>query len=397
MKVLQLTSDWKWTGPAEPMLHAVTGLRARGHEVEAAFPAAPEGHADGLSVRARERGIVPVYEPAAGQGYLPLRDAGEVRRLREFLRERAYDVVHVAHARAHLLARLALGPRPRGTKLVAAWTHGEPIPRRPWNRWLYGTGGCDAVAVLSEPLAARTRTFAGGPPERVGVVGGVVDTARFAPRTPRPELRDALGLKPDHLVLGLVARLQPHRRVELVLEALARALREAPNLRLLVVGRGTRARQVLDQPARRLGLDHAVVRAGYRRGEEYLDTLALMHALVFLVPGSDGSCRAALEAMAMGVPAIASRRGILPELVANGAGLACGEDAAELAAALASVATDARSWRERGETAGGRARAEFSLARHAERCEALYSRVVRAPSRISAPDGSDSSPRRERD
>ena len=85
MKILQLTSDWKWTGPAEPMLHALVGLRARGHQVDAAFPATPAGHADGLAERARERGIAPVFQPAAGQGYLPLRDGGEVRRLRRFL------------------------------------------------------------------------------------------------------------------------------------------------------------------------------------------------------------------------------------------------------------------------------------------------------------------------
>src|SRR5262249_2722691 len=109
------------------MLHAVTGLRARGHEVDAAFPATPSGHADALAERASARGIEPVFRPAAGQGYLPIRDGGEVRRLRAFLRERSYDVVHATHARAHLLARFALGPRAARTALVASWSHGEPI------------------------------------------------------------------------------------------------------------------------------------------------------------------------------------------------------------------------------------------------------------------------------
>jgi len=52
MRILQLTSDWKWTGPAEPLVHAVVGLRARGHEVDAAFPDAPPGHAGALGERA---------------------------------------------------------------------------------------------------------------------------------------------------------------------------------------------------------------------------------------------------------------------------------------------------------------------------------------------------------
>jgi len=372
MRILQLTSDWKWTGPAEPMLHAVTGLRARGHEVDVAFPATPPSHSGALAERAGERGISPVYQPAAGQGYLPIRDGGEVRRLRAFLRERPYDLVHVTHARAHLLARLALGARRERTKLVASWTHGDPIPRRPWNRWLYRPSGCDGVAVLTERLAAETRAFLGGRPERVAVIPGVVDTERFAPRPRRPELQESLGLKPDHRVIGLVARLQPHRRVDRILEALARALRDAPNLRLLVVGRGTRAREVLDEPVRRLRLEHAVSRAGYLRGEEYLDALALMDALVYLVPGSDGSCRAALEAMAMGVPVIASRRGALPDLVGEG----CDESPDALAAAFASVAGDAPRWLARGASAGRRARDLFAIPRCAERCEALYRAVT---------------------
>ena len=377
MKVLFLTSDWKWTGPAEPMAHAIAGLRARGHEVDAAFPATPPGYGDALAERAAARGIVPVYEPARGQGYWPLRDGGEVRRLRAFLRERDYDVVHVFHARAHLLVRFALGAgRARGTtRLVASWTHGEPVPSRPWNRWLYGARGCDGLAVLTERLAEQTRAWLGPTQPCVGVVPGVVDTERFAPRARRPELAESLGLKPESKVIGLVARLQPHRRVELILEALRRALAEAPSLRLLVIGRGTRAAHVLDAPARALGLEPALVRAGYLRGEAYLDTLALMDALVYLVPGSDGSCRAALEAMAMGTPVIASRRGALPELVGD-AGFVCDEEAGALAAAFIRLASDGAAWRRRGELARARARAEFSLGRCAEASERLYRAVV---------------------
>jgi glycosyltransferase involved in cell wall biosynthesis len=374
VKILQLTSDWKWTGPAEPMLHAVAGLRALGHEVDAAFPATPPSHSDALAERARARGIPPAFEPAPGQGYLPIRDGGEVRRLRAFLRERRYDVVHATHARAHLLARFALGGRRDHTRLVASWMPGEPIPRRPWNRWLYGASGCDGVAVLSEPLAAETRAFLGGTPARVGVISGVVDTERFAPRLRRADLRESLGLKPDQRVIGLVARLQPHRRVERILEALARALSEAPDLRLLVVGRGTRAREVLDEPARRLGLDHAVIRAGYLRGDEYLDVLAQLDALVYLVPGSDGSCRAALEALSLGIPAIASRRGALPELLGEAAVFA-DETVEALSSAFRSLRPDSPEWRARREAARGRALSEFAIARYAERCQALYARL----------------------
>lgn len=373
MRILQLTSDWKWTGPAEPLVHAVTGLRALGHEVDAAFPEPPPGSSSSLAERAREREVVAAYSPARGQGYVPLRDRREVLRLREFLKSRAYDVVHVQHARAHLLAWLAmrsLRPRP---KLVASWTHGDPIPRRLWNRWLYGPRGCDVLCVLSERLAADSRSWLGGPSERVAVVPGVVDTDFFAPRPKSPKLMAELGIKEGDVVIGLVARLQPHRQVGLILEALKLALEKAPNLKLLVVGRGTKAKEVLEDPVEKLGLGHAVIRAGYRR-DDYRDVLALMDALVFLVPGSDGSCRAVLETMAMGIPTIASRRGILPELIRHNETGLCSDETCD---ALAEHFQGVASWTEASDSCR-RARStalEFHALRvHSGRLQDVYAR-----------------------
>ncbi len=204
MRILQLTSDWKWTGPAEPLLHAGIGLRARGHEVDAAVRDAPPGHPGTLAERARERGVVATHRLSPGQGYIPIRDGPEVRRLRAFLRARDYDLVHAQHARAHILARLAA--RGSRTRVIASWTHGEPIPGGFWNRWLYGPRGCDGLTVLSEDLAAGARARLGATPTRVGVVPGVVDASGFAPRTASRTLRAELGLLPDQRVIGLVAR-----------------------------------------------------------------------------------------------------------------------------------------------------------------------------------------------
>jgi glycosyltransferase involved in cell wall biosynthesis len=379
MKILELTSDWKWTGPAEPLVHAVVGLRARGHEVDAAFPDAPAGHAGALPERARERGVVAAHALPAGQGYTPWRDGGAVRRLRAFLRARDYDLVHARHARAHILARLAA--RGTRTRVVASWPHGDPIPGAFWNGWLYGPRGCDGLVVLSERLATDARARFGGAPERVAAVPGVVDASGFAPRAAPAALRAELGLKPEQRVIGLVARLQPHRRVELVLDALALALRETPELRLVVVGRGTRARTVLEEPVAQRGLGAAVVRAGYRRAD-FRDVLALFDALVFVVPGSDGSCRAVLEAMAMEIPTISSRRGVLPETVANEqTGLVCDETPEAFARAFAELAREPARWRARGKAARERILAQHTVALQAERLERLYRACLETRSR----------------
>ena len=371
MRLLQITSDWKWTGPAEPLLHAVTGLRERGHEVELACPAAPPGLSGGILERALERGVEAVHRLGPARGYVPLRDGPEVRRLRAALELGGYALVHAHHARAHLLTRLAA--RPLGIPVVASWPRGEPIPERFWNRALYGRLGSAGLVTLSESLARHARGLLGGDSRRVGVVPGAVDAGCYAPRQPSDRLRAELGLAPAERVVGVVARLQPHRRFDLLLEALVCARREAPGLRLLVVGRGTRALEVLDAPVRQLGLGDAVIRAGYRR-DDFRDVLALLDALVFLVPGSDGSCRAVLEAMAMEVPTIASRRGVLPETVVAGrTGELVDERVEALAAALGDVWRNPADWAARGKAARERVLAHFTVAHQAERLEAFYS------------------------
>jgi glycosyltransferase involved in cell wall biosynthesis len=232
--------------------------------------------------------------------------------------------------------------------------------------------------VLSEALATRARGDLGLAAGRIAVVRGVVDAEAFAPRPRSPELRAALGIPADARVLGVVARLQPHRRFDLLLEAFRRALAQAPGLRLLVVGRGTRAQSVLEEPVQRLGLGSAVVRAGYRR-EDYRDVLALFDALAFLVPGSDGSCRAVLEAMAMEVPTLASRRGILPETVADPeTGRLVDEDPDALARAMVDVWRDPEAWRARGKAARRRALERHAPAQAAARLQALYAELLRA-------------------
>ena len=59
MKILHTTADWKWTGPAEPMVNAVLGLRACGHTVDVACPASPPGYSGALAERCLERGVRP--------------------------------------------------------------------------------------------------------------------------------------------------------------------------------------------------------------------------------------------------------------------------------------------------------------------------------------------------
>ena len=374
MRILQLTSDWKWTGPAAPMLQLAAAQRAAGHEVALACAPAPPESEPSLRARAREAGFAPVLELSRLRGVHPLRDRGDAARLRALIAERKFDIVHTWHTRDHVLAlRAASAPRRAGrTRVVRSYKLADPIPAWPWNRWLFGPGS-DALACVSQASAEANRRLRGGRP--VGAVYGAVDLARFAPAQRDAAVRASLGLTPEHRVIGIVARAQRHRRFDLLLDALALIAKRDARVRLVVVGRGTHIEETAVAPAARLGIADRVVFAGYRTGD-YADVLRCFDVFTFLVPGSDGGCRALLEAAACAIPAVTSRRGALPELVVDGTtGSLVDEEPEALAAAWQALLDDPERRTAAGRAARARAEREWSPERLAASVDALYAAI----------------------
>ena len=123
------------------------------------------------------------------------------------------------------------------------------------------------------------------------------------------------------------------------------------------------------------GLLDRVIFAGYRAGD-YVDAIRCMDLLTFLVPGSDGSCRALLEAQACGVPAVVSRRGALPEIVIDGeTGLVVEEEIGALVDAWRSLLSRPGR-RARMAAAHARARTAFAPERLAAEVDAFYRELL---------------------
>src|SRR5690606_4249073 len=148
------SSDWKWTGPAEPMLVLAGALRARGAEVWVACPPPPPEADRSLAAEAAARALGPALVLAPGRAARPLADRPDVARLRAFLDAHDVEVVHCWHTRDHLLALRAARARRRAgrTAVVRSWRAAEPLPRAPWQRWLLGPGA-DGLLVPSPALA----------------------------------------------------------------------------------------------------------------------------------------------------------------------------------------------------------------------------------------------------
>jgi glycosyltransferase involved in cell wall biosynthesis len=371
------------------MLVLSAALRARGHQVELICPETPAGANRSLWQEASLRQIDPIQPIESFRNALRIGDGERVARLREWLQGEAlggpYDIVQCWHSRDHVLAARALGIGPRfpgwgevpavGPRLVRFLSHTDSIGRWPWNRWLFGLG-CDGLLTVSEAAARQMRPFRQGR-ALASTTGAVEFSPLLKPTRSREAMRAELGLSASSPVIGIVARMQPHRRFDLLLAAFHRLVRKHPEARLLVVGRGSRMEQVPVEPAERAGLGKHVIFAGYRNAD-YADVLRAMDVFTFLVPGSDGTCRALLQAAVMGLPLVGTRRGAIPEIISNGqTGLLAEETPEALAAAWSALIEDPARRQEMGRAAGRDALERFQPDRWAAWMERFYEEVLR--------------------
>jgi glycosyltransferase involved in cell wall biosynthesis len=206
------------------------------------------------------------------------------------------------------------------------------------------------------------------------VVNTGIQLPRFAPIDP-VEARAELGLPALVQVVGTVSRLSDRRKgVHDFLAMAARVSADAPAVRFLVVGDGT-LRPQLERQARELGIDHRVAFAGWRS-----DIAKVLSAVdVFVMPSYfEGGPTTVLEAMAMGKAVVASRVGMVPEVIEDGrTGLIFPPgDVAGMSTAVSKLLHDVAMRTAIGLAAREKAKISFSVERMVERYREVAADVV---------------------
>ncbi len=243
------------------------------------------------------------------------------------------------------------------------------------------------LAVCDSPfIAEELRRYTGYPAERVRVVPLGVDVARFAtppPATELDQLRNRWHLT-GRRVLLYVGRIAGNKRVDLLIEALARLADRYPNLHLLVVGDtdSLPAYRDLTAQLQRQAADRGVAdRVTFAGRVE--DVWPVYHLAEVFVTASqhEGFGVPLVEAMAAGVPVVAGASAALPWVLGAAgdqpaAGLLCAPgDADALAACLAQVLDDAEL--RRGLVERGRTRAQaFDLSAFAANTQRVLAEAV---------------------
>jgi N-acetyl-alpha-D-glucosaminyl L-malate synthase BshA len=346
-------------------------LARRGHDVHVISYASPfrlRSFAPNLYFHEVDTsGAYPLLE------YFPYEMALAVKQHEVALREKL-DVLHVhyavPHATAAFLAKQMLGDDLK----VITTLHGTDITlvgqaRSFFTVTKFSIERSDAVTAVSEYLRRETYRAFGCDSCDIEVIPNFINLAEYHPSETRA--RPAVA-PPGSKLLMHVSNFREVKRVPEVVQIFAKVRAQMPAV-LVLVGDGPQ----------RVEAETEVERQGVRRDVFFLgklDSVAdlLRGADLFLLPSSSESFGlAALEAMACGVPVVASRIGGLPEVIEEGeSGILVPPDRIdEMAERAIALLRDPDRWKAMREAAVRRAQV-FSAERVVPRYEALYQRLI---------------------
>jgi glycosyltransferase involved in cell wall biosynthesis len=370
--------------PGPAVCHVLHGLRVGGAEVLAArlarrlcdefrFSFACLDELGTLGQQLRDEGFrVEVLGRRSGL------DGRLAFRLRRLFRRERIDLVHAHQYTPFFYAAASRLPGARPPVLFTE--HGRHFPDYPRRKRMLANRlllrGRDRVVGVGRAVARALVDNEGFPPPRVEVLFNGIDLGRYENGAPgRQRARQELGAGDSDLIIIQVARLDYLKDHATSVRTLARLAPSCPEARLVLVGEGPegeKVRQSVDQ----LRLGDRVRFLGLRADVPRL----LRAADVFLLTSlSEGVPLAVIEAMAAGLPVVATGVGGVGEVVEEGVTGFLAPSGADdaLAQAVVRLAQSPRLRSEMGERGRQRARTLFSESRMQEGYARLYREMLR--------------------
>jgi glycosyltransferase involved in cell wall biosynthesis len=307
-----------------------------------------------------------------------LEGAGDPRwtaRLRRLVRRRRIDLIHAHSPVAAIGARVGL------TGLPVRHVYTE---HNTWERYARATywgnlatfPRSDHVFAVSNHVCESIRYPTGLRWRRMPPVETLfhgIDQKAVARWASRDGMREELGIPLSAPVVGTVANLKAHKRIDRILAAATEVRRHVPDVRFVIVGTGPLEADLRDR-AVRLGLDGIVMFTGFR---EDAQRVAAGFDVFALSSEYEGLSIALLEAMALRKPVVVSDVGGLAEVVTDGVeGFQIPNgDPRAFAAAIELLLADPELCRSMGERGRVRAR-DFDIRNAVARMEEVYEELL---------------------
>lgn len=252
------------------------------------------------------------------------------------------------------------------------------LPKRAAHRLMYRVAArfVDGIIAVSEDVAKAVRREIRPPSGRLFTIENGVDLERFGPLVDRTEVRHRLGVSADAPVIIVVAKLMEQKGHTFLIQALPALRQRYPDLRVLFLGEGP-LRASLMSDVGELHLGGCVLFAGVR--DDVGELLAASD--LFVLPSLwEGLPMALLEAMACGLPVVATRVSGNAEAVVDGQTgiLVPPADPGSLVSAIAQLLDAPERGRPLGSAGQARVKRHYGGRLLAERHAALFRSELRA-------------------
>lgn len=364
MKLLHVTSCCTVGGCEQHVLTLLRQLPADRYERWLAYFEERPDAADVMVDDFRAAGVRTVDLKARGRN-----DPAAFWRMGALMRRERFDVVHTHSLRAEIAAAFwapFVDPRPR---LIRGMHNTDPLYDHPILRRLGGWSASrmDRIISISDAVTAFARAHLGPDAAEVQRIYYGIDPAEFPLERTR---------QPGTMTLAIVARLAAQKGHHVLLDAVRLVADAIPDVRLLVIGHEDDLTIAeLESHAISLGIADRVELLGFRADIPDL----LRDADIFVLPSLwEGFGLVLIEAMALGLPVIASRVGPIPEIVVdNETGrLVAPGSATELAAAIVDLLRSPERAFAMGQAGRRRVEREFSVGTMVTQVEALYAELA---------------------
>jgi glycosyltransferase involved in cell wall biosynthesis len=315
------------------------------------------------------------------------RALGAVRRFVRQVLPGARALLPVLRSERPDLVHLGNGIKPNLDGVVAARLAGVPclahekgfVRYTPFDRlWARAVDSCVCMTDAVRSHLVRQGVCV----PRMPVVYDGLDLEHFRPARSSAEVRAALDLRPNDLLVGMAANVQPWKGQDVVLRAMATIAREFPDVRCVFAGGVVRGaewyRDSLEEFVRAHGLGERVRFLGHRT--DVPDVVNAFDVAVHASVTPEPFGRVLIEAMALGKPVVASAAGGVLEIVDDGRSgmLVAPGDHESMAAALRRLLGNPALRSAMGEEGARRARERFSVQSFAHAMQGAYAEVLGA-------------------
>lgn len=299
MKILYIYSDWKWTGPSQPIVELCNFMSEKAKVfLLMSTPKHPESRFV-AHVRTDRINLIQGLQKRGGIGSL----MKNRRLIMRIIRQVKPDIIHLFRERDLITLP---GNSENFIKVFSNLKDAYPgkLKRTFWKI-------ANVITVFQKKLHDKLFQEL----RNVVYIKPWLNLRQIPAE--HKNVRSEFGLSAEDFVVGLVMRIQPHRRFDLVIETANLVKKSQKRIKFLLFGKGPYVQKLVMEPIRKYGLADVIVHGGYRK-DDYWDAINSFDIMFYTVAGSDGTARALRQCQAMGKPVICLHNDFMQEIVQDG-------------------------------------------------------------------------------